>query len=149
MSIGWGERNWLVVFPYFTIVCGRELKPCIITGNGLCYYAEIDIAPIQQNGDSIMVRTIEVMEASDGTLYKYKNAAKRYEKGITLGNKINGLPISQAARTAVANNWEEIRKIAMKAGTVLPNEQIPDTDVLFEDRKIARLARKARKAKNA
>lgn len=95
---------------------------------------------ITQNGNNvlthttewsyIMARKIEVMEASDGKIFKYKNAAKRYERGLILGERIKELPVDAASKKCIANNWEEIRKMVRNAGNVLPNEDVPDREGL-------------------
>jgi len=69
---------------------------------------------------------VELLRASDGTTFEYANAAKRYERGLTLGQKIQDLDASVATKKFIANNWEDIRKMVRNAGTVMPNEQVPD-----------------------
>ena len=73
-----------------------------------------------------MAQEIKVMKASDGKIFHYKNAAKRYERGIVLGERIKGLPVDDATKECIANNWEEIRKMVRNAGNVMPNEDVPD-----------------------
>lgn len=74
-----------------------------------------------------MVQKVELLQAKDGKTFKFKNAAKRYERGLILAETIDGLPgASEETKEFIKNNWEDLRKMVRNSGSVLPNEDVPD-----------------------
>lgn len=74
-----------------------------------------------------MARVKKMMVASDGTIFEYKNAADRYERGQKLGKAIDKMDISKSAKDFLKENWTEIRRIELNAAGAFPYEQVEDS----------------------
>lgn len=80
-----------------------------------------------------MVQTVELVQAKDGKLFKFKNAAKRYERGLILGKKIDKLPgASEETKEYLKNNWKKLRSMLRYNGNINPNEDVPDVKEINE-----------------
>lgn len=68
-----------------------------------------------------MVKRVEMLRATDGTIFEYKNAADRYQRGLNIGMEIdNNKKFCDETKSYIKKNWDELKKFVRNAKGSLP-----------------------------